>query len=347
MPFTSLTRTFTFAAFLFFLQPSDVRAGFQPLPEGSLACQGLLFRATHSNSGLQRVKLSELTARIELMRPTDGRVFFDPPDSLTLAYTALDASTVDSYVLELGSGSGLPTRIIADGVKAIHGVDVQQTAVDYSNAHFAGAGTSFSLFDYLANGTSDLLMKAWPHIRHRPDVLISNPPYVPCTSRAVCDSLGSGAWSTMYGGPDGTRYLSEIIAYADSLQMNRLALVLGSYSRPLSVFKMLQERGYQVTAMTLTAVKFGEFSNANRERIFELESAGGAFLWRSAAKQTGYMMIGLATARNSALRTNQPQLTLEKFTRILTLSSLSQSTKLETLSPGNTFGFPIRVIESD
>ena len=55
----------------------------------------------------------------------------------------------------------------------------------------------------------------------------------------------------MYGGPHGTRYHFEIINYADSLGIDRLALCLGSYSTPVAIFEHLEKFGYRVVGLSL------------------------------------------------------------------------------------------------
>jgi release factor glutamine methyltransferase len=197
----------------------------------------------------------------------------------------------------------------------------------------------FHQFDYFAQGPVEL-QKIWPH-KKPPSILAANPPYVPCVSVAACPS------PTMYGGPDGIRFVREVVNYGKTLKIPKLALAIGSYSSPREVMRYLKENGYSAVHFSLTPIPFGDYSKANLPHLLELENEGRAILWRpnQSSEPIGYVIVGISAIDTTQVNYSGPILSGEALTDILQ--------KLSPLSSENIFdqqrftqNQPIRLIRS-
>ncbi len=279
----------------------------------------------------------------DLQPPSWPHVFFDPPDTETLAWAAADVIVPGCGVLDLGAGSGAATAsFVRSGAGHAHGVDVSQESVRWADEHYgSGAhepGVTFATCDFL-NESTTVLLESWPEA-FLPSVVASNPPYVP-TTETTPESHPS-----MDGGPDGLRFLSAILNHALTLEAD-LALVIGSFSSPLQAVSALQDAGYRIHTVTLATALFGEFSLNNKERILEMEQLGKAVIWRSNVHSTlGYVVVGLAATLGKRHPSAGPAFEPHDLLSLLTAACSSKQHRLELLSdaPANNKVL-VRVLE--
>lgn len=283
--------------------------------------------------------IKALLPKQALQTPENSKVFYDPPDTATFI-SAIDVLTnPESTVLNLGTGSGADSFQAATRAEFVLGVDASPDAIQSASNAYQRDNLMFRQFDYFAQGPAEL-QKLWPH-KKPPSILAANPPYVPCVSAAACPS------PTMYGGPDGIRFVREVVNYGKALKVPKLALAIGSYSSPKEVMRYLKENGYSAVHFSLTPVPFGEYSKANLPHLLELEKEGRAILWRPnrASKPVGYFIVGI-----SAIDTSQ----VNYSGSILSGDSLTDTLqKLSTLNAESIFNQqrvtqnqPIRLIRS-
>jgi ubiquinone/menaquinone biosynthesis C-methylase UbiE len=62
-------------------------------------------------------------------------------------YLAARQLVQDKVVLDIASGSGYGTRLLAETARFVHGVDINQTAVNYSRRHYGAANVSYQVGD--------------------------------------------------------------------------------------------------------------------------------------------------------------------------------------------------------
>ncbi|MEA2932943.1 MAG: release factor glutamine methyltransferase, partial [Actinomycetota bacterium] len=183
-------------------------------------------------------------------RPPDARgVFFDPADTEVGVWAAVDLVGPGDTVLDLGSGSGAAAAAVARaGAGQVHGLDVSVESVKWASEHYpsengTGRKVTFGVADYTLLNPGDLL-DVTPFGR-RPDVVMSNPPYVPVpapppgTTRVSID-----------GGTDGLRLVRVVVGHAAALG-SALGLTIGSYTSVRRATALLAECGYGICKITL------------------------------------------------------------------------------------------------
>lgn len=261
----------------------------------------------------------QLLPKQYLEHPHDPKVFYDPPDTATFVSAIQVLTNIDSTVLNLGTGSGADSFQAAGNAEFVLGVDTSDAAIKSASTTYKRDNLAFQQFDYFNQGPAEL-QKIWPH-KKPPSVLASNPPYVPCVSAAACPS------PTMYGGPDGIRYIREVINYGKTLKIPKLALTIGSYSSPKEVMRYLKDNKYSAVHFSLTPVPFGEYSKANLPHLLELEKEGRAILWRpnGSNEPSGYFIVGISAIDTTQVNYSGPILSesflLETLNGLSTLSS--------------------------
>jgi hypothetical protein len=141
---------------------------------------------------------------------------------------------------------------------------------------------------------------------------------------------------TIDGGPEGLRYVSRVIEIASTLK-TKLAFITGSYSNPVEVFRLLEAQGYRVKQLTLSVLRFGAFSEANKDQILKLEAGGKAFLLRKIFEdQLAYFAIGVIAELGPG-----PSFSSREAEILFSKVKDSTTTRLEKLSNSS---IPIRVL---
>lgn len=275
------------------------------------------------------------------VRPSDPTVFHDPADTATFVGAIQVLSNGNSTILNLGTGGGADSFQAANTAAFVMGVDTSATAIASASSTYARDNLHFNQFDYFTHGPVEL-MRLWPSDKLPPSILASNPPYVPCVSSATCPS------PTMYGGPDGIRFVREVINYGAVLKIPKIALTIGSYSSPREVVAYLKDHGYSPVHVTLTPVAFGAYSKANLEHIKRLESEGRAILWRpdESNEPTGYFMVGISAIDESQITYHGKRFTGQSL--VDTLRSLAQLSKSQIYdNPRVLSDLPVKVIKTE
>jgi hypothetical protein len=289
---------------------------------------------------LESTDTKQLLPKQYLEQPSDPKVFHDPPDTATFISAIQVLTNKDSTVLNLGTGSGADSFQVAGSAEFVLGVDTSDAAIKSASTNYKRDNLAFHQFDYFTQGPAEL-QKIWPY-KKPPSVLASNPPYVPCVSAAACPS------PTMYGGPDGIRFIREVINYGKTLKIPKLALTIGSYSSPKEVMRYLKDNKYSAVHFSLTPVPFGEYSKANLPHLLELEKEGRAILWRPKGSNEpfGYFIVGISSIDTTQV--NYSGLILSESSLLEILNGLS------TLNLNNIFNkqrttrnLPIRLIRSN
>ncbi|HVF14658.1 MAG TPA: methyltransferase domain-containing protein [Acidimicrobiales bacterium] len=281
-------------------------------------------------------------------RPPDAPgVFFDPVDTEVGVWAAVDLVRPGATVLDLGSGSGAAASAVARaGAGHVHGLDVSVESVRWASGHYRlenGSGrVTFDLVDYTSLSSAQLL-EATPFGAARPpDVVMSNPPYVPVpppppgTTRVSID-----------GGTDGLRLVGVVVGHAASLR-SALGLTIGSYTSVRRAASLLAEFGYEISSITLSALRLGEYTERNSERVLDLERRGEGPLLRTDDGAVQYIVVGLSCRRladpDDPGRAGCP-VSPDALLELLRLACQSPTVALESLDgPGFTFPVPVRVL---
>jgi release factor glutamine methyltransferase len=237
----------------------------------------------------------------DLRQPLNHKIFFDPADTEVGAWVGCDLIQPGCFVVDLGSGSGAAAgSFVRCGAGRVLGVDVSEESITWAREHYSSPAyperLSFARADFMKASTVDLL-GSMPET----DVVVvtSNPAYVPLPETGAC-------LKSIYAGPDGLRFVPDILRHAVALNA-RLGLTIGSYSSPRRAMQLLDRAGYAVRKITLAALALGDFTRRNPERILELEREGEAVLWRS-PKSTGYLIVGLSCGPASSSHLSVDQL---------------------------------------
>jgi SAM-dependent methyltransferase len=275
-------------------------------------------------------------------RPPDvGGVFFDPADTEVGVWAAVDLVEPGAAVLDLGSGSGAAAAAVARaGAGQVHGLDVSPASVDWASGHYRSENGStpvtFGWGDYTLL-TPDVLVGATPFGR-RPDVVMSNPPYVPVpapppgTTRVSID-----------GGTDGLRLVRVVVGHAAALG-SALALTIGSYTSVRRAASLLAEHGFGISSITLSALRLGDYTVQHGDRVFDLERRGEGPLLRTADGAVHYLVVGLS-CRRPAIAGGAGPVSPDDLLELLRLACRSATVALETCDePGFTFPVPVRVL---
>ncbi len=282
--------------------------------------------------GPRRVRAYEHLAGADLLPPDRPGVFFDPVDTEAGIWATADLLAAGCTVLDLGCGSGASARaLVRAGAGHVHGVDISPQSVAWATQRSAGAGgTTFAVADYGSSSPAQLV--AGCPFDGPPDVVTSNPPYVPLAPRPA------PARVSIDGGPDGLAPARIVIRHAARMAAD-LAITLGSYSCPRIAAQLLAADGYAISAVTLSALRLGQHTVHNAARVLELEASGEGPLLRTADGVVHYVVMALSCRRAGAGATGPaPAELLELMRR----ACRSPSVALDALDA--PWSVPVRVL---
>ncbi len=262
------------------------------------------------------------------------KIFMDPRDTETVAAVGLSLVRPGDHVLDLGSGSGIPTQsyVLQGGAGYAVGLDVSPEGIQHAQSKYGSENLVFALGDYTQLTPQQIIDR---HFHGKaPDVVVSNPPYVPSVG------VGEGLLRTINGGPDGLRFIRRVIEIGAATKA-RLGFITGSYSSPVDAFQILKSKGYRVTGLTFSVLPFGDFSETNREQILRLESQGKAYLLRDVVLgKLAYVAIGVTA---EIQKPGEKDLISEaEFSKLLESITKAKTFQLETLPKYPTL--PVRVL---
>ncbi len=271
--------------------------------------------------------------------PPRAKVFFDPADTEVGIWATVDLVEPGSTVLDLGSGSGAAAAAVARaGAGHVHGLDVSPESVGWASEHYGleeGAHrVTFGLADYTLLSSPQLL--GVTPLGRSPDVVASNPPYVPVPPAAGQDRV------SIDGGADGLRLVRTVVGHAAALGSD-LALTIGSYSSVRRAVSLLAESGYAVSSLTLSALRLGDYTLQHPERVLELEAMGEGPLLRADDGATYYIIVGISCRRSPSTGPgSSPALSPDDLLKLLTFACRSKTTNLEAVDE-HVFGCPVPV----
>ena len=276
-------------------------------------------------------------------QPPGPGVFFDPVDTEVGIWATVDLLGEESIVLDLGSGSGAAAAAVARaGAAHVHGVDVSEASVRWAAAHYAldqpTRRVSFGVADYTALSPAALLDHT--PLAHAPDVVASNPPYVPVPP------VDESSRVSIDGGTDGLRLVRVVMGHAEALGSD-LALTIGSYSSPRQAASLLAGCGYGIAGLTLAALRLGDYTRQHMERVLHLEATGEGPLLRPDDGPASYLVVGLSCRRRADPTTpGAPDLlSPDDLLKLLDVACRSRTTRLETLDdPSLACPVPLRVL---
>ena len=319
---------------------------------------------TSTAAGIERRSDYHHLTPVDRRPPDVPGVFFDPLDTEVGAWAAVDLIGPGSTVLDLGSGSGAAAAAVARaGAAHVHGLDVSVESVRWAVEHHPSENgrrrVTFGLADYTLLSPPQLL-EATPFTRP-PDVVMSNPPYVPVpaaeTNRVSID-----------GGTDGLRLVRVVVDHAAAMGSG-LALTIGSYTSVRRAASLLHESGYGISGVTLSALRLGEYTVEHPERVLDLEARGEGPLLRPDAGvidagvidadvidadvidadviEDGvvyYIVVGLSCRRLADPGVAGP-VSPDVLLELLTVACRSRTLALEALDePSFRFPVPVRVL---
>ena len=292
-------------------------------------------------TGLVRVHAYHHLTPFDREPPPRPGVFFDPADTEVGIWTTIDLVEPGSTVLDLGSGSGAAASAVARaGAAHVHGLDVSVDSVGWASERYgldeADRKVTFGLADYTLLSASQLL-DATP-LGRAPDVVASNPPYVPVPPRAGQDRV------SIDGGTDGLRLVRVVVRHAAEMG-SALGLTIGSYTSVRTAASLLADHGYTVASLTVSALRLGAYTQQHAERVLELESTGEGPLLRTDDGTVYYIIVGLSCRRSSSegpAAAPSHRLSPEALWQLLTFACRSKTTTLETLD-ASTFECPVPV----
>lgn len=224
-------------------------------------------------------------------RSSITRTFEDPDETQIYADLVRRAvtSTGAERVLDVGCGAGIATLEAARaGAREVVGIDVELTSVDIARANIRSARQKARASAHFASW-EDVRVGRFPAC---PDLLVSNPPYVP-----------GGIGRAVDGGFYGTSLLDDIIDHVPS-GASAVALLFGSFSDPITFLSRVAARGFHVTHLTGHSVPFGRYTSmpTTLRHLRILREQGRAF-FRDAPGAPGcaphaYLTLGLVAYRN-------------------------------------------------
>ncbi len=234
--------------------------------------------------------------------PPRSKVFFDPADTEVGVWATVDLVEPGSTVLDLGSGSGAAAGAVGRaGAAHVHGLDVSAESVDWATEHYGlDDGTrrvTFGVADYTLLSPAELLDTT--PLSRPPDVVASNPPYVPIPATAGRDRV------SIDGGSDGLRLVRTVVRHAAELGSS-LGLTIGSYSSVRLAASLLAESGYAITGLTLSALRLGAYTLRHPERVLELEAMGEGPLLRPDDGAVYYLILGMSCRLASSSKPASP-----------------------------------------
>lgn len=279
----------------------------------------------------------------DLRPPRRPQVFFDPADTEVGIWSTVDLLKKSCTVLDLGCGSGAAAAAVARaGAGHVHGLDISQDSIQWACQHYAVQTkymrVSFEIADYTKLSTSQLLNNC--PFEGSPTVVVSNPPYVPVQSMPGCKKV------SIDGGLDGLRFVRIVAQHAAELGSD-LGLTIGSYSSPRAAASLLDGLGYQISSVTLSALRLGDFTVRNMDRVLELEMEGEGPLLRTGDGVIQYLVVGLSCRRiqRTAGAGRERGVTPDELLALLHRACQSQTPRLETLSASSvTWPVPIRIL---
>ncbi len=225
--------------------------------------------------------------------PGQRNVFFDPVDTEAGVWATADLLVPGCTILDLGSGSGASARaLIRAGAGHVHGVDISPDSVAWAKDRGANGGrTAFAIADYTSASAAELVASC--PFEGPPTLVTSNPPYVPLPSRPEPGRV------SIDGGADGLALARVVTRLAADIGAD-LAITLGSYSTPREAARLLAAHGYEIAAVTLSALQLGAHTTANAARVLELDAAGAGPLLRTGDGPPHYVVMALSCRRSPA-----------------------------------------------
>lgn len=221
------------------------------------------------------------------------RTFEDPDETAIYAQLVRLAvtSTRAQSVLDVGCGAGIATLEAARaGAREVVGIDVEPTSVEIARANIWHSGQTARASAHFASW-QDVRTGRFPT---SPDLLVSNPPYVPGGSGRAVD-----------GGFYGTALLDSIIDHVPS-DTRAVALLFGSITDPITFLSRMAARGFEVTHLLGYSVPFGRYTSmpSTLRHLRILREQGRAFFCDVPAAPGcaphAYLTLGLIAHRNPA-----------------------------------------------
>ena len=237
---------------------------------------------------------------------------FDDPDE-TAIYAQLVRLAVTSTraqrVLDVGCGSGVATLEAARaGAREVVGIDSELTSIDMARVNIRQARQKVHVSAHFACW-EDVFCGRFPAC---PDLLVSNPPYVP-----------GGVGPAVDGGFFGTSLLNHIIDHVPS-SARAVALLFGSITDPLTFLSRVAKRGFEVTHLTGHSVPFGTYTSrpSTLRHLRFLREHGRAFFCdgpntRGRAPHA-YLTMGMLAHRNPGAPARASALLEAARSRLLT-----------------------------
>lgn len=279
----------------------------------------------------------------DLRPPRRPNVFFDPADTEVGIWATVDLIKPGCTVLDLGSGSGAAASAVARaGAGHVHGLDISQNSVLWASEHYAleteNRRVTFGIADYALSSPSQLLDSC--PFDSPPAVITSNPPYVPLPPPETSKKV------SIDGGLDGLQWVRLVVCHAAGMGSD-LGVTIGSYSSPRAAASLLHKSGYGISSVTLSALRLGDHTLSNMERVLSLEARGEGPLLRANDGIVYYLIVGLSCRRfaDTAGSASNPALVPDDLVALLQLACKSRTPALETLDTSPvTWPVPFRIL---
>jgi hypothetical protein len=279
----------------------------------------------------------------DLRPPQKPNVFFDPVDTEVGIWATVDLIKPGCTVLDLGSGIGAAASAVARaGAGHVYGLDISQESVLWASEHYTlqteNKRVTFGIADYALSSPSQLLDSCL--LGSPPAVVTSNPPYVPLPS------TGASKKVSIDGGPDGLRSVRLVVRHAAEMGSD-LGITIGSYSSPRTAASILRRFCYGISSVTLSALRLGDYTLKNMERILELETKGESQLLRMDNGLVYYLVVGLSCRyiQGTTGGASNPTLEPEDLLALLRLACKSGTLTLEALDISPiTWPVPVRIL---
>jgi hypothetical protein len=200
-------------------------------------------------------------------QPDRSKIFYDPAESSFYSYClemlVFKACAPSTKLIEFGSGDGRPViqalrRSGFPGV--IEGFEPNDMAYRMACANIAQAGLGAQYH---------VLPRAFEAAACSPNAyLIANPPYLPAPHADI-------RLPFLYGGKDGTDITKRLL----ECDVEKILLILSSYSCPAEMIAHARERQYVVSHFIVLPARFGYYSTdpVVKKRIRHLHRAQKAF----------------------------------------------------------------------
>lgn len=248
-------------------------------------------------------------------RPGITRTFEDPDETEIFAELVRLAvrSTGAKSVLDVGCGAGIATLEAARaGAREVVGIDIEATSVEIARTNIRRAGQQGRVSAHHAS---------WRDVRlgrfaAAPDLVASNPPYVP-----------GGRGRAVDGGFFGTSLLDDILDHLPK-SARAVALLFGSISDPITLLTRVAARGFDVTHLSGYSVRFGRYTSvpSTLEHLRVLRARGRAFFCdvpgSPGCAPHAYLTLGLVACRSRAPAARSKALLEATRSRLLTYQAL-------------------------